>query len=76
MKLTPDEIIHIMQIARYDAYQKKMGYTEKTKLIINCKRQLAELDRYYWFEDMPEQEYIERFDAIKDRLHELEREDD
>ena len=76
MKLTPDEIIHIMQIARYDAYQKKMGYTEKTKLISNYKHQLAELDKQYWFEQMPEQEYIERFDEIKERLNRLEEEDD
>jgi len=49
---------------------------ERIMRIVNCKQQLTELDRYYWFEDMPEEEYIERFDAIKNRLHELEREDD
>ena len=70
--ITPDEIIKIMQITRYRAAMNK----DKTMRIVNCKQQLAELDRYYWFEDMPEQEYIERFDAIKDRLHKLEREDD
>jgi len=72
MTLTANEIINIVKNARYRAAMNK----DKTIRIINCKQQLAELDRYYWFEDMPEQEYIERFDAIKDRLHELEREDD
>ena len=72
MTLTADDIIRIMKNARYRAAMNQ----DKTIRIINCKQQLAELDRYYWFEDMPEQEYIERFDAIKDRLHELEREDD
>ena len=72
MTLTADEIIRIVKNARYRAAMNK----EKTIRIINCKQQLAELDRYYWFEDMPEQEYIERFDAIKNRLHELEQEDD
>jgi len=72
MTLTPDEIIKIMQITRYRAAMNK----DKTMRIVNCKQQLAELDRYYWFEDMPEEEYIERFDAIRNRLHELEREDD
>jgi len=70
--ITPDEIIKIMQITRYRAAMNK----DKTMRIVNCKQQLAELDRYYWFEDMPEEEYIERFDAIRNRLHELEREDD
>ena len=49
---------------------------EKIIQIVNCKQQLAELDRYYWFEDMPEEEYIERFDEIKERLNKLEEEDD
>ena len=49
---------------------------EKIILIANYKQQLAELDTQYWFEHMPEQEYIDRFDALKNRLHELEREDD
>ena len=44
--------------------------------IINYKQQLAELDRYYWFENMPEHEYIMRFDAIEERLKKLEQEDD
>ena len=72
MTLTANEIIRIMKNARYREAMNK----DKTMRIINCKRQLAELDRYYWFEDMPEQEYIERFDAIKDRLHKLELEND
>ena len=72
MTLTANEIIRIMKIARYKAAMNQ----DKTIRIVNCKQQLAELDRYYWFEDMPEQEYIERFDAIKNRLHELEQEDD
>ena len=49
---------------------------EKIIRIVNCKQQLAELDRYYWFEHMPEHEYIMRFDAIKGRLNKLEQEDD
>ena len=72
MTLTANEIINIVKNARYRAAMNK----DKTIRIINCKQQLAELDRYYWFEDMPEQEYIERFDAIKERLNSLEREDD
>ena len=72
MKLTPDEIIKIMQINRYRAAMNK----DKTIQIVNCKQQLAELDRYFWFEDMPEEEYIERLDEIKGRLDKLEQEDD
>ena len=72
MKLTPDEIIKIMQINRYRAAMNK----DKTIQIVNCKQQLAELDRYFWFEDMPEEEYIERLDDIKGRLDKLEQEDD
>ena len=72
MKLTPDDIIKIMQINRYRAAMNK----DKTIQIVNCKQQLAELDRYFWFEDMPEEEYIERFDEIKERLNKLEEEDD
>ena len=49
---------------------------QKIMRIINCKRQLAELDRHYWFENMPEEEYIERFDVIENRLHKLELEND
>ena len=44
--------------------------------IVNCKQQLAELDRHYWFENMPEHEYLMRFDAIKERLNKLEQKDD
>ena len=44
--------------------------------IVNCKQRLAELDRYYWFENMPEHEYLMRFDAIKERLNKLEQKDD
>ena len=49
---------------------------EKIIQIVNCKQQLAELDRYYWFENMPEHEYLMRFDAIKERLTRLEKKDD
>ena len=56
---------------------RRMGMNkEKIIRIINCKQQLAELDRYYWFEHMPEHEYLMRFDAIKERLNKLEQEDD
>ena len=72
MKLTPDEIIKIIKITRHKAAMNK----DKTIRIINCKQQLAELDRYFWFEDMPEEEYIERLDEIKGRLDKLEQEDD
>ncbi len=72
MTLTANEIIRIMKIARYKAAMNK----DKTIRIINCKQQLAELDRYFWFENMPEEEYIERFDEIKERLNRLEEEDD
>ena len=70
--ITPDEIIKIMQITRYRAAMNK----DRNVRIINCKQQLAELDRYFWFEDMPEEEYIERLDEIKGRLDKLEQEDD
>ena len=72
MALTANEIIRIMKIARYKAAMNQ----DKTIRIINCKQQLAELDRYFWFENMPEEEYIERFDEIKERLNRLEEEDD
>tara|TARA_R100000781_G_scaffold65555_1_gene41247 strand:+ start:164 stop:382 length:219 start_codon:yes stop_codon:yes gene_type:complete len=72
MTLTANEIIRIMKNARYRAAINK----DKTIRIINCKQQLAELDRYFWFENMPEEEYIERFDEIKERLNRLEEEDD
>ena len=72
MTLTANEIIRIMKIARYKAAMNK----DKTIRIINCNQQLAELDRYYWFEHMPEHEYIMRFDAIKERLNKLEQKDD
>tara|TARA_Y100001970_G_C14119023_1_gene795244 strand:+ start:250 stop:408 length:159 start_codon:yes stop_codon:yes gene_type:complete len=49
---------------------------ETIMLIVNYKQQLAELDRYYWFEDMPEHEYLMRFEAIKERLNKLEQKDD
>tara|TARA_Y100001963_G_scaffold96315_1_gene132602 strand:- start:2762 stop:2980 length:219 start_codon:yes stop_codon:yes gene_type:complete len=72
MTLTANDIIRIMKTARYrEEINKKRNIR-----IINCKQQLAELDRYYWFEDMPEQEYIERFDEIQKRLNSLEKEDD
>ena len=72
MTLTANEIIRIMKNARYREAMNK----DKTIQIVNCKQQLAELDRYFWFEDMPEEEYIERFDEIKERLNKLEEEDD
>ena len=72
MTLTANDIIRIWKIARYRAAMNK----DKTIRIINCKQQLAELDRYFWFENMPEEEYIERFDEIKERLNRLEEEDD
>ena len=72
MTLTANEIIRIMKIARYKAAMNK----DKIVRIVNCKQQLAELDRYFWFENMPEEEYIERFDEIKERLNRLEEEDD
>ena len=72
MTLTANEIIRIMKIARYKAAMNQ----DKTIRIVNCKQQLAELDRYFWFENMPEEEYIERFDEIKERLNRLEEEDD
>ena len=72
MTLTANDIIRIVKIARYKAAMNK----DKTIRIINCKQQLAELDRYFWFENMPEEEYIERFDEIKERLNRLEEEDD
>ena len=49
---------------------------EKIIRIIKCKQQLAELDRHYWFEHMPDHEYLMRFDAIKERLTRLEKKDD
>ncbi len=72
MTLTATDIIRIMRTARHKEEMNKI----KNIQIINCKQQLAELDKYYWFEHMPEQEYIEMFDAIKNRLYELEREND
>ena len=72
MTLTANDIIRIMKTARY----REEINNKRNIRIINCKQQLAELDRYYWFEDMPEQEYIERFDEIQKRLNSLEQEDD
>ena len=40
------------------------------------QNQLAHLEKDYWFERLPIQEYIVRHDAIKKRINELEKEDD
>jgi len=43
-------------------------------LIENYQYQLAELDRQYWFEDLPLKEFITRSDGIIKRMNELENE--
>ena len=43
-------------------------------LIDNYQHQLAELDRQYWFEDLPLKEFITRSDGIIKRMNELENE--
>jgi hypothetical protein len=44
--------------------------------IANYHNQLAYLEKEYWFERLPIQEYIVRFDAIKKRISELEQDND
>ena len=45
---------------------------DKTKLIENYQHKLAELDRQYWFEDLPLKEFIVKSDGIIKRMNELE----
>jgi len=45
------------------------------KLIENYQHQLAELDRQYWFEDLPLKEFIVKSDGIIKRMNELENEE-
>ena len=44
-------------------------------LIENYQHQLAELDRQYWFEDLPLKEFIVKSDGIIKRMNELENEE-
>ena len=44
------------------------------KLIKNYQHQLAELDRQYWFENLPLKEFIVKSDGIIKRMNELENE--
>ena len=44
------------------------------KLIENYQHQLAELDRQYWFENLPLKEFIVKSDGIIKRMNELENE--
>jgi len=41
-------------------------------LIQNYQHQLAELDRQYWFENLPLKEFIVKSDGIIKRMNELE----
>ena len=43
-------------------------------LIQNYQHQLAELDRQYWFENLPLKEFIVKSDGIIKRMNELENE--
>ena len=43
-------------------------------LIENYQHKLAELDRQYWFENLPLKEFIVRSDGIIKRMNELENE--
>ena len=43
-------------------------------LIENYQHKLAELDRQYWFEDLPIKEFIVKSDGIIKRMNELENE--
>ena len=45
---------------------------KKEDLIENYQHQLAELDRQYWFEDLPLKEFIVKSDGIIKRMNELE----
>jgi len=47
---------------------------KKEDLIENYQHQLAELDRQYWFEDLPLKEFIVKSDGIIKRMNELENE--
>ena len=49
---------------------------ENIMQIANYKQQLAELETQFWFHKLPTKEYIVRFDAIKNRINELEQLDD
>ena len=44
-------------------------------LIENYQHQLAELDRQYWFENLPLKEFIVKSDGIIKRMNELENEE-
>ena len=44
-------------------------------LIENYQHKLAELDRQYWFEDLPLKEFIVKSDGIIKRMNELENEE-
>ena len=44
------------------------------KLLENYQHKLAELDRQYWFEDLPLKEFIVKSDGIIKRMNELENE--
>tara|TARA_R100001440_G_scaffold1353_1_gene4557 strand:+ start:1442 stop:1594 length:153 start_codon:yes stop_codon:yes gene_type:complete len=43
-------------------------------LIENYQHKLAELDRQYWFEDLPLKEFIVKSNGIIKRMNELENE--
>ena len=43
-------------------------------LIENYQHKLAELDRQYWFEDLPIKEFIVKSNGIIKRMNELENE--
>ena len=43
-------------------------------LIENYQHKLAELDKQYWFEDLPLKEFIVKSDGIIKRMNELENE--
>ena len=58
---------------------KKPELTDKQKNMLqieNYKQQLEELEKKFWFYNLPTKEYIVRFDAIKKRINELEQEND
>ncbi len=40
--------------------------------LANYKQQLAELETQYWFNDLPNMEYIVRHDILKKNIDELE----
>jgi len=44
------------------------------KLLENYQHKLAELDRQYWFEDLPLKEFIVKSNGIIKRMNELENE--